>query len=125
MIDTYWFRNNKLNQLAQQQDDIKYTYQFFRNKNGFLDSVIQKSVSINSKSSFPYEKEVFVSNSQGDYTLYCKLRDKDTIDLEQNSYIYDQKGNWIRRLSYNKEVAIMPIKRRFSGYSLSIREISY
>jgi hypothetical protein len=49
------------------------------------------------------ERELFFHNKQGDVVRDITIRGSDTTRLEDNSYSYDAKGNWVRQISFERK----------------------
>jgi hypothetical protein len=45
------------------------------------------------------QRDLFFRNDHGDATREVTITRRDTTSLEENSYTYDSKGNWIRKVS--------------------------
>ena len=43
------------------------------------------------------QREIFHNNRWGDPELYLKIRDRDTVDFDVFSFVYDGRGNWTRQ----------------------------
>lgn len=102
------------------------TEQYYYSDSGLLDSVVRVSERWGLKNR---DKRVYQYNEQGDYNFYAEISGVgDTTALATVKYLYDNKGNWIRKLVdeegwYDgKPVVNKMLKKK---YRLLIREIKY
>jgi hypothetical protein len=125
-IETGEFKNGKLQKITVKKED-KVQQLVYHYSANFLDSVVflvdGKWVSIRS----------YIYNKQGD-PVFRLEKDGNGKILQAHavSYVYDEKGNWIKKLE--KEVVSDPYlpqpshinnKQMFRGYSLIVRTIVY
>jgi hypothetical protein len=51
------------------------------------------------------QRQLFLLNDHGDVKRDVTITGKDTTFLEENSYTYDSRGNWIRQVSARRKVS--------------------
>ena len=116
---TTWYRNYRPAKDEGMDSYGRTGHLYHRDARGNLDSVTFSN---------PMEKEVFFNNAQGDPVLHYHTLGSDTMQLERISYTYDARGNWTRRLTWQKAlqppVALMKNPRN-GHYTLAVRTIKY
>jgi hypothetical protein len=69
------------------------------------------------------QRQLFFHNDRGDVTREILIKGNDTTLFEDNSYSYDAKGNWIRRVIFQRKVPVTNYAG--NGPTVIDREIVY
>jgi hypothetical protein len=120
-------RYDKENKLLSRQffsgDKPDKTDHLYYSAKGYLDSVITI------RDNKVISKEVYINNEQGDPVFYQQLFDSVVYQREHYSYIYDDKGNWTRKLTRleidGAKKDETPAGDVYPMYTLRVREIKY
>lgn len=92
---------------------------YYYSRKGFLDSMVTK---VNNNVSTKY---VFANNDQGDPVYKLVTYYGIVTEMERFVYRYDEKGNWIRRVSYYEKDGSAKGDYPYLGHTLWVREIKY
>lgn len=92
-----YFNGNRLLRFSNQRGHYKEEGQFYYSGAGGPDSVLLYRVGATGNTL--YQRQLFLRNSQGDAVRKLVISDGDTVSLDECRYVYDAKGNWIRRLT--------------------------
>jgi hypothetical protein len=94
---------------------------YFYSKSGAPDSLnIYQGGSASGKL---LQRQLFFQNDHGDVVREIVIAGKDTTRLEENSYSYDAKGNWVRRIQV--PLKFNPNDYNGKGVMVIDREIVY
>ena len=118
-----YYKNDKLMRVDEMNKDDSSSEFYYYSSLGFLDSLV-----IRFKGN-AIRKIDFINNKFGDPVYYQDGNDSGEIqEMCWIKYKYDEKGNWIRKLS-RKESKISPNviieNNKFPNYSLTVRDIKY
>ena len=97
---------------------LQYRY----SKNNYIDSVLQYN------SGKLFSRIVYTNNSNGDPVKSCTtLSSGDTVNTATMQYVYDKKGNWLKKLERITMHNISPNNPGLNQtkYALLVREITY
>lgn len=92
---------------------------YYYSRKGFLDSMVTK---INDSVS---TRHIFINNEYGDPVYKLMTNYGVVVEMERFVYRYDEKGNWIRKLTYFEKDGSAKGDYPYLGHTLWVREIKY
>ncbi|MGG9962256.1 hypothetical protein [Ferruginibacter sp. SUN106] len=99
------------------RDTVIEKEKYFYGKENAIDSIITVS-------KLQSQRDYFFKNESGDPHTEITIKNNDTTSYNTYTYIYDDKGNWIRRLGKNHLLNPDHYVKNIQ-YNLIIREITY
>lgn len=97
----FYYQGNRLMRVAAQTKEGPEEARYFYSSWDAPDSIWTYAVNLMGRTLV--ERELFFHNKQGDVVRDITIRGRDTTHLEDNSYSYDAKGNWVRQVSFTRK----------------------
>ena len=130
-----WYKGDRMiyGEIWEQGSVNRSRSDYYYSSAGYLDSSTTFPVVVDTaeKRNLFYSKTFYVNNKYGDpvsiFESYGFSKDRETRRVKRMKYVYDEKGNWIKRMLVY-DLADFPEsmkKKKHPGYELTIREIKY